>query len=462
MTRPTRRWADPPGGIASRATAAIGGLLLAALPAVAQSGPGEALTLPVAAGLALESYPAIGVSEAHLGVTRSAEKVAAAARWPGLQLNASAMHFQEPMLVAPLHGFDPETVPPFDETLVQGNITARYTVFDGGERGARIDMARASAEAAEATLQGTQADVLWQVTRQYALTLAARDAVVAHDQRIEALEEELDRAQRIFAVGRAPQLRVLRAQAALAAGQAERVRSVTMLETAQHDLARLVGASAEEITAAGIVPVRLVRENVPPRADLFERAVSSNPEVVRIQHEIEVARGGVKLARSAFLPDVDLFGQYDNRADLAGNSFGEWSFRGTLSFPLFQGGVRRHDLSRARAGERLAEQQLDMARLRAQEGVDRALAALQEADARAAALRTAVEQFVEVVRGEKLALDTGTGNQADYLATEAELLNARAQMAQATMDRITTRADLARVTGQLDLVWLLENLENER
>ena len=30
------------------------------------------------------------------------------------------------------------------------------------------------------------------------------------------------------------------------------------------------------------------------------------------------------------------------------------------------------------------------------------------------------------------------------------------------MDQITTRAELARVTGQLSLDWLLENLENAR
>lgn len=442
------------------ATVAV--LLLSGSPALGQTGPGEPITLSAAAEMALAQYPAIGASEARLSASRDAEEISTAARWPGLNLSASAMRFQEPMLVSPLHGFDPQTVPPFDETLFKGNVTARYTVFDGGELGARIDMARSRAGAAEATLRGTRSDVLGQVTRQYALVLAARDAVAAHDQRVEALETELDRAERTFAVGRAPQLQVLRARAALAGGQAERVRSVTLLETAQHDLTRLVGASAGEVTVARMAPVRLVREDVPARADLFERAVSSNPEVARMEREIQVARGGVKLARSAFLPDVSVLGQYDNRADTNGNSFGEWSFGGMLSFPLFQGGSRRSDLDRARSEERFAEQQLEMARLKAQEGVDRALAALREADARAESLRSAVEQFTEVVRGEKLALDTGTGNQVDYLATEAELLNARAQLAQATMDRITTRAELARITGQLTLEWLLQNLGDER
>lgn len=455
-------WADFRRRGAVSVVTTLAGVLLSGSPALGQTGPGEPITLSAAAEMALAQYPAIGASEARLSASRDAEEISTAARWPGLNLSASAMRFQEPMLVSPLHGFDPQTVPPFDETLFQGNVTARYTVFDGGERGARIDMARSRAGAAEAALRGTRSDVLGQVTRQYALVLAARDAVAAHDQRVEALETELDRAERTFAVGRAPQLQVLRARAALAGGQAERVRSVTLLETAQHDLTRLVGASAGEVTVARMAPVRLVREDVPARADLFERAVSSNPEVARMEREIQVARGGVKLARSAFLPDLSVLGQYDNRADTNGNSFGEWSFGGMLSFPLFQGGSRRSDLDRARSEERFAEQQLEMARLKAQEGVDRALAALREADARAESLRSAVEQFTEVVRGEKLALDTGTGNQVDYLATEAELLNARAQLAQATMDRITTRAELARITGQLTLEWLLQNLGDER
>lgn len=460
MTRPMRECGHARRFAAAFAVIAIGGPLGNAGPALAQGDSGRPLTLPAAAAMALEGYPSIGASEALLGATRSAAKMAAAARWPGLQLNASAMRFQEPMLVSPLHGFDLQTVPPFDETLFQGNVTARYTIFDGGERGARIEMAHSRAEAAEAALQGTQADVIWQVTHQYALVLSARDAVAAHDQRIEALEEELDRAQRLFAVGRAPRLQVLRAQAAVTGGRAERVRSVTMLETAQHDLARLIGAEADNVNAEEIAPVRLLEGDVPPRSTLFERAVASNPDVALTESEVQIAQGGVKLARSAFLPDLHLVGQYDDRADTNGNSFGEWSFGGTLSFPLFQGGARKHDLARARSEVSFAKQQLEMARLRAQEGVDRALAALQEADARAASLRVAEEQFVEVVRGERLALEAGTGNQADYLATEAELLNARAQLARAKMDQITTRAELARVTGQLSLDWLLANLEN--
>lgn len=442
--------------------ATVLGWLLAPPPALAQQAPGEPLTLLVAAGMALEGYPAVGASQARVDATERAARVASSSRWPALQLNASAVRFQEPMLVSPLHGFDPQAAPPFDESLFQGSVAARYTLFDGGERRARADMARFQADAADAAFRNAEGEVLVQVTRQYTLVLATTDAVSAHDQRIAALREELERARRLHAVGRAPELQVLRAQAAVAAGAAERVRSVAALETAQHDLARLVGAPEEQIPAGHITPVRLYQEDLASRQDLLDLAVASNAEVARMEREVQVARGGVRLARSAFLPDVQLLGQYDNRADSNGNSFGEWSFGGVLSFPLFQGGARRNDLARARSEEVFAEQQLALAQLRAREGVDRALAAIHEADARAASLLTAVEQFAEVVRGEKLALEAGTGNQADYLATEAELLGARAQLAQATMDRITTRTELARVTGQLSLDWLLGNLENER
>jgi hypothetical protein len=148
-----------------------------------------------------------------------------------------------------------------------------------------------------------------------------------------------------------------------------------------------------------------------------------------MQSEVQAAGAGVKLARGAFFPDLQLVGQYDSRGSTQGSFFGEWAMGAAVSFPLFQGGVRINELERARAERESAERQLELMQLRIAERVDRALASLREADARSASLRSAVEQYAEVARAEKLALDTGAGTQTDYLTAHADLLSARAQLA---------------------------------
>jgi outer membrane protein len=365
------------------------------------------------------------------------------------------------MLVTPLHAFDPQAAPTFEETLLQGSLTARYTLWDGGERGARIDRSHARIETAGAELDAARADVIWQVTQQYALALAARDALVAHEQRVAALEEELHRARQLFDVGRAPELQILRARAAYAQAEADRIRSETQLDVALRELSRLVGGS-EPMDVNRLVPVRVPDPSIATRQELLDRAYANNPDIRRIQGDVHASAAGVKLARGAFLPDLQLVGQYDSRGSTQGSFFGEWAVGAALSFALFQGGARINELERAHAERESTERQLELTRLRVAERVDRSLASLREAEALSASLRSAVEQYAEVARAEKLALDTGAGTQTDYLAAHADLLGARAQLAGTAMNRIIAWAELARVTGQLSLAWIRDNLENER
>ncbi|HEX6308026.1 MAG TPA: TolC family protein [Longimicrobiales bacterium] len=446
----------------------VGLLLLFLLPGGApgqearSNPPGARLTLVEAARLALERYPAVAASDAQLWEAESAASKAASALWPTVQLSATAMRFEEPMLVTPLHVFDPQAPAPFDETLVQGTVTARYTVWDGGERSGGIERARSESRAAAAGATGMRSRVVWQVTEQYARALAARESLLAHEQRVRALEEERDRARHLFESGRAAEVQVLRANAALAQADADLARSATQLDVLLRELARLIGAPDGTIDSGQLTRPRLTGTALLPREQLVARALENNPDVLRATAEVAAAGAGVKLARGAFMPDVQLVAQYDNRGSADGDFFREWSVGGAVSVPLFQGGARLHEMDRAQARRDRSERQLELSRLDTQNELDHALAALHDADARERSLRSAVEQYTAVVKAEKLALDAGVGTQTDYLAAHADLLEAHAQLANAVMSGITARAGIARITGDLTVNWLREHMENDQ
>jgi outer membrane protein TolC len=94
--------------------------------------------------------------------------------------------------------------------------------------------------------------------------------------------------------------------------------------------------------------------------------------------------------------------------------------------------------------------------------VDGALGRIAAARARAQAWSTAVEQSTEVARIERLALDTGAGVQTDYLAAEAELLRARAALAEARYVELIAGIELMRSMGELDEGWVEANVESGR
>ena len=127
--------------------------------------------------------------------------------------------------------------------------------------------------------------------------------------------------------------------------------------------------------------------------------------------------------------------------------------------PLFDGGTARRRIAQAEAGRAAAAEQVRLAEAQVREAVDRAAAAAEEAQARIESLARAADRYAEVARVQKLLLDNGAGTQTDYLAAEADLLTARASLAEGEQAVVLTRVDLARAAGRLTLDWLSANLE---
>jgi len=421
--------------------------------------PGQ-WTMVEAVRAARARYPGVATARAGLERAEAAEAEARATRLPFATADASLTRFQEPMVVAPIHGFTPGSLPEFDETLVQGGLSLGYTVWDGGARGARIRRAGAMAGVAGAAVEAVALSVMQQAAGAYLRVLSLAEVLAAHDQRGRALESERRRAEQLLEEGRAARVQLLRAEAALSRARADREVTAAQLDLARRDLARLTGLPADSLTAGRLVPVSWSEEEVPEREALIARATSASPELARARRSLEAARTTADEVRARFFPTIQLASRYTEYGTTAGGFTGEWNAGLQLSYPLFTGGARFRALDRAAAEERSAEQELRLAELRVFRELDAALSALVSARARAEALEAAVEQSAEVARIERLALDAGAGVQTDYLAAEAELLRARAGLAEARHAAIGARIELARALGELSIEWIEDNVES--
>ena len=421
----------------------------------------DTLGLQEAVALALRTHPAVDAAAAGVDGAAAAEREAKAARFPSLRLSGSAVHYEEPMIVTPLHAFDPQAAPAFDETLVQGEATAAYTLFDGGGRGARIDRARAERGVAAAELERSRARLVAGVSGTYLRVLSNAEILSAHEQRLESLEAEEARVRALLGEGVAPPIQLLRIQAALEAARADAVGARTALETSELELARLLSvaptaARRERLVAVGPGPgtrSELEREAV------LVRAREANPELAAAERSVAAAEAGAAVAKSARWPTIDGFGSYWERGGGDTDFQGEWAAGVKVSVPVFTGGAVGSRIAQAEAGARAADARLRQAELRVAGEVDAALAALDEAVARSDALEAAVTSQAAVVETERVALDVGAGVQTDYLNAEADLLAARAALARARHAVLLARVELARVQGELDEVWIAENLE---
>jgi outer membrane protein len=419
----------------------------------------EALTVQDAVRMALRAHPTLDQAEAGVERARAGVREVSASLLPGAHLEASVNRFQEPMVTAPLHGFDPQRPPVFDRTLAQASATVGWVAFDGGGRGARVDRASAALDGSLAQRRGAAQSVIAESVRRYAAVLTAREVASAQRSRVAALEEERDRAARFLAEGRAARVVVLRAEAALSAARAELAGGEGAAEAAERDLARWTGLTPAQVAAAELGPAR-VRAPVPDREAVVVRALGGNPELERLAAEVAAGEAGVAEARAQWWPTVQLGGRYVQYGSGAGSEGGEWQTGLQLSYPLFTGRARPAAADRARASARAASAELAVATLRVMDAVDRALVTVAAAESRAAAWEAAVAQSAEVARIERLALGTGAGVQTDYLAAEAELLRARAALTEARYAVVVARVELARAAGDLTPEWIEANLES--
>jgi outer membrane protein TolC len=418
----------------------------------------EPLHLDEVVRSALATHPTVEAGRARAAAAGFAAGEARASVWPSLGVTGLATRFQEPMVVAPLHGIDPTNPPEFERALVQGHVSAEWTVFDGGQRRSRIEGASRLAEAAEWSAAAAADVVVESAVSAYLAVLTLRTVVEAHERQLEALEAERRRAVQMYEEGRSPRVEVLRTEAALSRAVADRESSEERLWLAVQRLVRVSGLEARRVAETPLVELAPAFWAAPDRDGLVAVARSSHPAVEQASRRAAAAAQALTGARSLWLPRVSLAGRYSAYGSASTSFQPEWNVGTQVSYALFNGGARARSVDRAEAEVAIARAELAGIIREVEDGVEAALAAYRSARSRAEALEAAVAQSAEVARIEALALESGAGVQTDYLRAEAELLTVRAALAEARHGAVEARVRLERATGRLDPESLAELL----
>jgi len=423
---------------------------------------GSMLTLNEAVHTALGFFPSVRSARAGVAGAEADAQREHGAWIPDLSLRGSVTQYQEQSILYPIHSFNPATFPPFAHTVFQGGAYLNYTLFDGGGRRNGVRRADRAADASRAALAGSEGDIVAQVTATYLEVLSRREALDAHDRRLEALRAERDRVLQFQSVGRAAVVESLRVEAALSAALAERVQFAGDLAQSERDLTGLTGIAQERTRAGNLEGLALADTSLAPGDSLVARAFRASPAVIEAERNAAAAQADEGAVKATRLPNLELVAAWQVWADPDGNSNDEWNAAVQVTQPLFTGGEISGRIKRASAHRSQADEGLRLARITMRRAVLQAADRVRETAARAAGLGTAAARYDEVARIEALAMRTGTGTQTDFLSAEADLLDARASLAEARRAEITARVELARLTGELTPDWLGNILETER
>lgn len=192
------------------------------------------------------------------------------------------------------------------------------------------------------------------VTLAFYEVLRARKGIEIADSNVERLKKYRDAAIVRLRVGEVTRTTLLRAEGELSGALSEQIRTRNAYELARAQLVRV----------AGIAPDFELRE-LPPRdpgevklADLQKQALETRSEMKSLELQKEIAEKNVKYVQGLFWPNLAVSAVYTAAdQDPKSPSFNQESMFGglTLTYPFFEGGLRRAEVSQARSQLRQAE-----------------------------------------------------------------------------------------------------------
>jgi outer membrane protein len=191
------------------------------------------------------------------------------------------------------------------------------------------------------------------VASAYYNVLMARKVLEIADSNLERLSKYREAAEKRLRIGEVTKTALLRAEGELSGAKSDRLQAQNSLELAMAVLARNVGIKdafslREEAAAEGDVPAMNMFQ---------ERAFTFRADLKSLEVQKQIAADQIKYAEGAFWPTVSASAGYAGADQNPGtSSLNRESIYGgvALNFPFFEGGLRRAEVSEAKARERQA------------------------------------------------------------------------------------------------------------
>lgn len=330
-------------------------------------------------------------------------------------------------------------------------LNSTLTLFEGGRRFAELSQSRAAVGAAEANEVAQSFNIALQVKREYYTILAARESEAAARAQLEQAEQQLRAASARVRAGAATMSDSLRSVIQVGNARLALLTARNNVRDASAALTRLV-ASERMVTARPADTLDLPIAPVDSSALL--RLAERGPAVEQAEAQYRAARAGVRVARSSYLPSLDMtFRRAGSGFDPQwGLGAGSLAYSRTLSFglnfPIFNNFAREDQIVRANVQEDLAEAQMRDARLLARQNLIQQLGALRTAEERIRIQQVSVAAAQEDLRVQQQRYTLGASTLLDLLTSQTTLDNARAALIQARQDYRVARAQIEATIGQ--------------
>ena len=384
--------------------------------AVAQETNGRKTTLKELVISALDTHERIDIAESEIRRAQADKKLARSAIMPRVNLNGAYTFYGREASIE---------LSPGEEFVIQPaqdwswSADLRQTLFYGLRPWRAKNIARLNYDIAKLDKQTTINDLTLQVAASFLSTRAAEEGVEVRRVALEQIEGQLKVAERRYEVGEATIADVARWRAEVAGAKQAYVVVKGDAEFARHSLARLTGVKEiGSLERLGPVPIP------PGDSDtLISTAFEDRWEMKTLYNQLEAAGLWVKLEKGAFLPEVEATAQYFQQKS-AFPAQGWASLVFSLKVPIYQGGLVKANVAKAREDLRQVELLDQTLRRTIADQVDRAYIGYAAADAALDAARERTNAATEAYRQMERAFRVGEASSVDLLDSTTEAIDA--------------------------------------
>ena len=326
-------------------------------------------------------------------------------------------------------------------------------VFDGGATYYGIKGGTAAYDSAFFSLRATIDNVVAQVINQFYQVVLNRALIVAQEQNVALLQQQVKDQQNRYEAGTVPRFNVLQAEVQLANALPPLIQAQNAYRISTYQLVRLLGMDYPRGRPSE-VPFNVVGTLgfSPRRIDTDESirvAIARNPSLKAQRQAILSNSANVNVQIAGWFPTINANAGYEFVNDLASqdvsSNVGGWFFGATGTWNIWDGGLTYGNVMQAKAQLMQAKNNYDNGVRQIVLDVQQAISNLLQAQETIDSQTASVVQANEALRLSRERLDAGAGTQLDVLNAQVQLLQAQTNVLQARFDYIAAMAtyDLA-------------------
>ena len=330
---------------------------------------------------------------------------------------------------------------------------ATQLVFDGGATFYGIKGGSAAYDSAFFSLRSTIDNVVSQVINQFYQVVLNRALIVAQEQNVALLQQQVKDQQNRYDAGTVPRFNVLQAEVQLANALPPLIQAQNAYRISMYTLVRLLGMDYPRGSPSE-VPFNVVGTlgYSPQKIDTDESirvAIARNPSLKAQRQAILSNAANVNVQIAGWFPTINANAGYEFVNNVASpnisSNVGGWFFGATSTWNVWNGGLTYGNVTQAKAQLMQSKNNYDNGVRQVVLDVQQAISNLQQAQETIDSQTASVVQATEALRLSRERLDAGAGTQLDVLNAQVQLLQAQTNVLQARFDYIAAMAsyDLA-------------------